>query len=79
MAAIFFRQRHRLELWLAVIFGAVLLGTNSLVEPRYLITPAVFVLFALELSPRDTRLLAGWFALLCGALAPFVVYGRALW
>lgn len=75
----FARQPHRRELWLAVIFGAVLLATNSLVEPRYFITPAALILLAIELPAREQRLLIGWFALLCAALAPFLLQGRALW
>jgi len=49
------------------------------VEPRYFITPAVFLLFFLEIDRRTFGWLAGWFGLICVVHAPFVVLGRSLW
>ena len=79
LALAFARQPHRRTLWLALAFGALLPLTNSLVEPRYFIGAAVFVLFFLELPPADTRRLAVWWLLLCALHAPFVARGVSLW
>jgi putative NADPH-quinone reductase len=79
LALTFARQPHRRELWLALAFGALLPFTNNLVEPRYFITGAVFVLFFLELPPADTRRLAVWWFVLCAIHAPFIARGVSLW
>jgi hypothetical protein len=79
LAVTFAVQPHRRPLWIAVGCGALLLGSNSLVEPRYFITPLVFVLFFLEWRAVELRRLIAWFALLCLAHAPFIIAGRSLW
>jgi hypothetical protein len=76
---VFQRQPHRHALWLVLLFGAVLLATNSLVDPRYYITPAAFLLCLLKLEPRTYLWLAAWFALLCALHDPFIVMGKSLW
>ena len=75
----FTRQPHRRALWLALGCGALLPLTNSLVEPRYFITPAVFILFFLEFAPADSRRLTAWWLLLCALHAPFIARGVSLW
>jgi hypothetical protein len=72
-------QRFRAALWLNFACGAALLASNSLVEPRYFIVPAAFALLFVELSPRESRVLTGWFALLCAVHAPFIVANLSLW
>lgn len=79
LAFTFARQPHRRELWLTLAFGALLPLTNNLVEPRYFITGAVFILFFLELAPSDSRRLAGWWLVLCALHAPFIARGVSLW
>ena len=75
----FARQPHRHTLWLALAFGAFLPFTNSLVEPRYFIPVAAFVLLFLDLAPATTRRLALWWLLLCAVHAPFIARGLSLW
>ena len=72
-------ERFRAELGAVLLIGALLLATNSLVEPRYFITPAVFVLFFLRPDPKRARRLCLWFALLSAAHAPFIVAAKSLW
>lgn len=79
LTRLFSRQTHAYALWLVVPFAVLLLGTNSLVDPRYLITPAVFLLFFLEIDRRSFRALALWFGAICAVHAPFIVLGRSLW
>lgn len=73
------REPRGIELAAVCLTGAVLLATNSLVEPRYLIPPAAFAL--LLMAPDETRVrhLCVWFAILCAAHAPFIVLGKSLW
>lgn len=75
---LFARQRFARELWLLLPFGAVLLLTNGLVEPRYLIPPFALALLWLEPGGGLWRQ-ALWSGLLCLAQAPFVLKGLALW
>ncbi len=75
---IFARQRYGRELWLLLPFGAVLLLTNGLVEPRYLIPPCALGLMWLDGGSSGPRL-AAWFTLLCLIQAPFALLGLALW
>jgi hypothetical protein len=77
-AFLFARQRHGRELWLLLPFGAVLLLTNGLVEPRYLIAPCSLGLLWLEPGAGLVRQ-TGWFAFLCMLQSPFVMTGLALW
>lgn len=80
MAAALFRPlRHRRALWLTLPFGAILLGTNSLVDPRYCITPAVMLLCFVDFERRTWLRLAAWFGLLCALHAPFILAGKSLW
>ncbi|HEX2852697.1 MAG TPA: hypothetical protein VHO24_05620 [Opitutaceae bacterium] len=79
LARLFSRQTHARLLWLMAPFAVLLLATNSLVDPRYFITPAVFLLFFLEVDRRSFGTLAVWFGVICAVHAPFIVLGRALW
>lgn len=79
LVRIFRAQAYTRALTLVVACGAVLLGSNFLVEPRYYLTPAVMLLTLLELDPRTSAWLAGWFALLNVAYAPFILGGYSLW
>lgn len=79
LGVLFSRQPHRRFLWLILPFAALLLGTNSLVDPRYLITPAVFLLFFLEIDRRSFLALAVWFGVICSVHGPLIVSGRSLW
>jgi hypothetical protein len=78
LAYLFGRQRFTRELWLVLPFGALLLLTNGLVEPRYLIPPCVLGLLWLETGAGFGRQ-AAWFGLLCVVQSPFVMTGLALW
>lgn len=78
LAWLFARQRYARELWLLLPFGAGLLLTNGLVEPRYLIPPCALALLWLVPGP-GLRRQALWFGLLCLVQAPFVLTGLALW
>lgn len=73
------RQPNRRELWLTLPFGAVLLASNFLVDPRYYLTPAVFLLCFWTFTGREFLGLAAWFAVICLVQAPFIVAGKALW
>jgi len=75
----FVRQVCARELLLLLPFGAVLLLTNGLVEPRYFIQPCALALLFLEPGPATLRRQAGWFALLCLGQSAFVPGGLALW
>jgi hypothetical protein len=80
MTALIFRQQpQRRALWFALLFGAILLGTNSLVDPRYYITPAAMLLCLMKVETRTYLWFAAWFALLCAVHAPFILTGRSLW
>lgn len=78
LAYLFDRQRYRRELWLVLPFAAVLLLTNGLVEPRYLIPPCALGLLWLEPGPGLVRQ-ATWFGLLCAVQSPFILTRLALW
>jgi hypothetical protein len=73
------RQGHRLEIFLVVLFGALLVAPHYLVDPRYFITVAVFLLFFLRFEERTARALGGWWILLCVVHAPFIAWGRSIW
>lgn len=79
LAIVFREQAHRRALWLVLPFGAILLGTNSLVDPRYYITPVVMILCLVNFERRTWLSLAGWFGLICVVHAAFLVPGKALW
>lgn len=79
LARIFRRQLHGRALTLAVAVGAVLLGTNFLVEPRYYLTPAVMLLTLLTIDRRTCGWLIAWFCLLNVVYAPFILGGYSLW
>jgi len=79
LAVIFSRQRYGFMLWLVAGFGALPALTNSLVEPRYLIPGAGFLLCFLEIDPVDWRRLAIWWAVLSTFHAPFVANELSLW
>ena len=79
LAVAFTRQHYARELWITLAFGAVVLATSMLVEPRYFIPPAVFVLFFLEIGRREMAWLAAWWFLMCAVHAPFIVATRSLW
>lgn len=70
---------HRLPLFLALAVGAVPVLSNGLVEPRYMIPAAGFLLCFIKFSAIEWRYLAGWWALLTVAHAPFVAKGLSLW
>ena len=72
-------EQFRAELGAVLLMGALLLASNNLVEPRYFITPAVFVLFFLQPQAKRARRLCLWFALLSAAHAPFVMAAKSLW
>jgi hypothetical protein len=75
----FLRQRCARELLLLLPFGAALLLTNSLVEPRYFIQPCALGLLFLEPGREVQRRQTGWFALLCVVQSAFLLDGLALW
>lgn len=79
LAGIFRRQRYAGALTLAVAVGAVLLGTNFLVEPRYYLTPAVMLLSLVEMDRRSFALLIVWFGAINLVYAPFILGGYSLW
>lgn len=79
VALVIVRQRHAKALWLVLTIGAVPVATNGLVEPRYLISGAVFALCLLEIGRSDWRRLAIWWGVLSAAHAPFVFKGLSLW
>lgn len=72
-------QRLWRETALAAAFGVILLTPHFLVDPRYFITPAVFLLLFVEFEERQARALAGWWIALCVVFAPFILAGRAIW
>lgn len=76
---IFSRQPRRLELCLVAGFGLTIALTNSLVEPRYLLPTAVFLLLFLEIPWRDARLLIPWWSAVAIIYAPFIVNLYSLW
>jgi hypothetical protein len=79
LAAVFRSQRYRRELWLALAIGVLPAFTNGLVEPRYFIPAAGFLLCLLEIPPADARRLGIWWGALTLLHAPFVVRALSLW
>lgn len=79
LVRIFRAQTYTRALTLVVVVGAVLLGSNFLVEPRYYLPPAVMLLTLLEIDGRTSAWLAVWFAALNVAYAPFILGGYSLW
>lgn len=73
------RQPQRLALVLSLVFGAMLPAANSLVEPRYFIPMAVFLLLWSEVDAGTARRLTLWWAVLCLVHAPFIVKALSLW
>lgn len=73
------RQPNRAALVSATVCGAALPLANNLVEPRYFIPAAVFALLLMEIRPGTTRLLIGWWALLCVVHGFFIARGLSLW
>lgn len=73
------RQPQRRALVAVACFGALLLATNSLVEPRYFITPLTLALLFLDFDDRTWLKLAGWFLVIDLAQAPFILTARSLW
>lgn len=73
------RPPYGLSVALTLPFAVALIGSNSLVDPRYYITPIVLVLLFVRPSPREFRLLGRWWALICLVHAPFIIAGYSLW
>ncbi|MES2697775.1 MAG: hypothetical protein V4773_30210 [Verrucomicrobiota bacterium] len=73
------RQAQRVALWWVLAVGALPVVTNGLVEPRYLIPAAGFLLCFVEIERSDWRRLAVWWAVLSAAHAPFVAKALSLW
>ncbi len=72
-------QRHGRALALSLPFAAALLGSNYLVDPRYYLAPAAFLLLFVAINRRDFFLLAGWWGLVALAHDPFILAGYSLW
>lgn len=72
-------QRYGRILALTFPFGAILLGSNYLVDPRYYFTPAALLLLFIVPSRRDFLLLAAWWALIALIHDPFILTGYSLW
>jgi len=72
-------QADRAPLFLALAVGSVPVLTNSLVEPRYMIPAAGFLLCFIKMSAIEWRYLVGWWAVLTVIHAPFVALGLSLW
>lgn len=72
-------QRHGRALALTLPFAAALLGSNYLVDPRYYLAPATFILLFVAPARRDFLLLAAWWTLIALVHDPFIVAGYSLW
>lgn len=72
-------QRHGRALALTFPSGAILLGSNYLVDPRYYLTPAALLLLFIVPNRRDFLLLAAWWALIALIHDPFIFTGYSLW
>ena len=72
-------QRHGRVLALTLPFAAALLGSNYLVDPRYTLAPAAFILLFTAVSRHDFLLLAAWWTLMALAHDPFILTGYSLW
>jgi hypothetical protein len=73
------RERDARELWLILPFGALLLLSNELVEPRYFMPPCALALLFLEPGRNGLLRQIRWFALLCLLTSPFTLQRLALW
>ena len=72
-------QRHGRALALTFPFAAALLGSNYLIDPRYYLAPAAFLLLFITPARRDFFLLAAWWTLIALVHDPFIVAGYSLW
>ena len=72
-------QAHGRALALTLPFAAALLGSNYLVDPRYYLAPAAFLLLFVAPARRDFLLLGAWWLLIALAHDPFIVAGYSLW
>jgi hypothetical protein len=72
-------SQHRRPLALSLAFAAALLGSNYLVDPRYYLTSAAFLLLFIAPSRRAFFLLAGWWAFIALLHDPFILTGYSLW
>jgi hypothetical protein len=79
LVLVLLRQPRRLELCLVLVFGLSIALTNSLVEPRYLLPLAIFLLVFLDIPPADWRMLVPWWGAIVLAYAPFIVNRYSLW
>jgi hypothetical protein len=79
VSALIAAQRNWPDVLLGTIFGLILLSPHYLVDPRYFITPAVFLLFFIRWEERKGCILAGWWIFLCVCHAPFILAGRSIW
>lgn len=70
---------HGRMLALSLLFSAALIGSNYLVDPRYYLTPAAFLLLLIRPARRDFFLLGGWWLLIALAHDPFILAGLSLW
>jgi hypothetical protein len=69
----------RRALALTFPFGAILLGSNYLVDPRYYLTPAALLLLFIVPDRRDFLRLAAWWAFIALIHNPFILTGYSLW
>jgi hypothetical protein len=72
-------QRYGRALALMFPFGAILLGSNYLVDPRYYLTPAALLLLFIVPDRRDFLRLAAWWAFIALIHNPFILTGYSLW
>ncbi len=72
-------QRHGRAILLTLPFAVALLGSNYLVDPRYYLAPASFILLFTAPTRRDFLLLAAWWTLIALVHDPFIVAGYSLW
>ena len=70
---------HGRMLALSLLFSAALIGSNYLVDPRYYLTPAAFLLLLIRPARRDFFLLGGWWLLIALVHDPFILAGLSLW
>jgi len=70
---------HGRMLALGLLFSAALIGSNYLVDPRYYLTPAAFLLLLIRPARRDFFLLGGWWLLIALVHDPFILAGLSLW
>ena len=70
---------HGRMLGLSLLFSAALIGSNFLVDPRYYLTPAAFLLLLIRPGRRDFYLLVGWWLGIALVHDPFILAGLSLW